>query len=178
MSARSRALALQSLALTWNVVVLPMSAMPASPPELWFYHLERSSVDQVLPELLERTIKRGWRAVVRSPDEAELKRLDDWLWTFRDESFLAHGLASEPMPERQPILLTTGNDNPNRAHALFLLSDAPLAGLAGYERGLYLFDGRDEARLADARARWRKAKAGGIPVSYWRQTEQGWEKQA
>ena len=152
--------------------------MSAPSPELWFYHLERSSLDQVLPELLDRTLKRGWRAVVRSPNEGELRRLDDWLWTCKDESFLAHGLASEPMPERQPILLTTAEDNPNGAHALFLISDASLAGLSGYERGLYLFDGADEAQLGAARARWREAKAQGLPVSYWRQTEQGWEKQA
>lgn len=152
--------------------------MAEGAPELWFYHLERSSLDQVLPGLLERTLKRGWRAVVRSSDDAELKRLDDWLWTYRDESFLAHGLAGEPMAERQPIVLTTGNDNPNGAEALFLVSDAGLAGLSGYERGLYLFDGKDEGQLSLARARWREAKADGLPVSYWRQTAQGWEKQA
>ena len=132
----------------------------------------------MLPELLERTLKRGWRAVVRCPDEVELRRLDDGLWIYKDESFLAHGLASEPMAERQPILLTTGADNTNAAQALFLLGDADLDGLATYERGLYLFDGRDEARLGAARTRWREAKAQGLPVSYWRQTEQGWEKQA
>ncbi len=147
-------------------------------PELWFYHLERSSLDQVLPELLDRTMKRGWRAVVRSPDPARLQHLDDWLWTFRDESFLAHGLASDPMPERQPILLTTEDHNPNGAQALFLLDGAEVGSLAGYERGLYLFDGRDEAQLSQARGRWREAKAADLPVSYWRQTEQGWEKQA
>ena len=152
--------------------------MAEGAPELWFYHLERSSLDQVLPELLDRTLKRGWRAVVRSPDEGELRRLDDWLWTCKDESFLAHGLAAEPMAERQPILLTTGADNPNGAQALFLIGDADLVGLPDYERGLYLFDGRDEAQLGAARARWREAKAQGLSVSYWRQTAQGWEKQA
>ncbi len=152
--------------------------MAEGAPELWFYHLERSSIDQVLPELLERALKRGWRAVVRSPDEGALRRLDEFLWTYRDDSFLAHGLASDDMAERQPILLTSADDRPNAAHAVFLLDDASLAGLSDYERGLYLFDGMDEAQLGAARTRWREAKAGGVAVSYWRQTEQGWEKQA
>ena len=34
--------------------------------EVWFYHLERTSLDQALPELLEKTLARGWKAVVRT----------------------------------------------------------------------------------------------------------------
>ena len=40
--------------------------MPDSPCEVWFYHLERTSLDQALPELLEKTLARGWKALVRS----------------------------------------------------------------------------------------------------------------
>ena len=145
--------------------------------EIWFYHLERSALEPVLADLLERTLKRGWRAVVRSPDPQRITYLDDALWTFRDDSFLPHGRADEPMAERQPILLSTTEDRPNDANALFLLDGAELGALAGYERRLYLFDGRDDAQLAQARERWREAKGSGAAVSYWRQTERGWEKQ-
>jgi DNA polymerase-3 subunit chi len=41
-----------------------------------------------------------------------------------------------------------------------------------------LFDGRDEAALAVARAQWSLVKGEGLPVSYWRQQAKGWEKQA
>jgi len=107
-----------------------------------------------------------------------LAELDDRLWTFRDDSFLPHGRADEPLAERQPILISEHEANPNKAEALFLIDGAELGGLAAYERRLYLFDGRDEAQLALARSRWREARATGAPVSYWRQTERGWEKQA
>lgn len=146
--------------------------------EIWFYHLERSALEPVLADLLERTLKRGWRAVVRSPDAQRLSQLDDHLWTFRDDSFLPHGRADEPMAERQPILLSTGEERVNDAQALFLLDGAELGSLPGYERRLYLFDGQDEAQLAQARNRWREAKGSGAAVSYWRQTDRGWEKQA
>lgn len=146
--------------------------------EIWFYHLERSGLEPVLADLLERTLKRGWKAVVRSPDMGRIEALDDWLWTYRDDSFLPHGRADEPMAERQPILLSTEEASPNRAEALFLIDGAELGALATYERRLYLFDGQDEAQLSLARGRWRQAKATGAAVSYWRQTERGWEKQA
>lgn len=145
--------------------------------ETWFYHLERSGLEPVLVDLLERTLKRGWRAVVRTPDANRIAELDEKLWTFSDESFLPHGRADEPMAERQPILISTEEARPNGAHALFLIDGAELGTLAGYERRLYLFDGRDEAQLELARTRWREARGSGASVSYWRQTDRGWEKQ-
>ncbi len=147
--------------------------------EVWFYHLERTGLDQALPELLQKTLARGWRALVRSPEPQRLEHLDGWLWSFRDDSFLPHGLAGEPLAQNQPVLLTSTADNANGAQALFLLDDAEPGPLDGYERCLVLFDGRDEAVLAAARRRWSELKAAGAALSYWRQSGEGrWEKQA
>jgi len=145
--------------------------------EVWFYHLERSSLDQVLPDLLDKTLKKGWRAVVRTPGQERLDHLDGWLWSFRDESFLPHGLADEPFAEHQPVLLTTSMETPNAAQALFLIDGAEPGDLSLHERCIVLFDGRDDAALAQARGRWKTFKAEGRPISYWRQGDQrGWEK--
>lgn len=147
--------------------------------EVWFYHLERTSLDQALPDLLQKTLARGWRALVRSPARERIEALDGWLWSWRDDAFLPHGLADEPQAERQPILLSTGADNPNAAQALFLIDDAEPGPLKAYERCVLLFDGGDEALVAAARRRWTELKGAGHPVSYWKQSPEGrWEKQA
>ncbi len=147
--------------------------------EVWFYHLERTGLDQALPDLLGKTLARGWRALVRSPERDRIDYLDGWLWSYRDEAFLPHGLVEEPQASRQPVLLTTGADYANAANALFLLDDAEPGVLEGYERCVILFDGRDEAAVASARRRWSALKTGGHPVSYWKQSAEGrWEKQA
>ena len=153
--------------------------MTDTPCEVWFYHLERTALDQALPELLDKTLQKGWRALVRTGDVQRLDHLDGWLWSYREDSFLPHGLAGEPLADRQPILLTTAADNLNAAQALFLIDGAEAASLDGYERCILMFDGRDEEATAEARARWKVFKAAGHPVSYWRQgAERGWEKQA
>ena len=146
--------------------------------EVWFYHLERTGLDQALPELLEKTLQRGWRAIVRSPVPERVEHLDGWLWSYRDDSFLPHGPAGEPTAARQPILLTTEAHNPNGADALFLVDGAEPGDLSGFKRCVVLFDAADEAQVAAARAQFRKAKADGLPVSYWQQKGRGWEKQA
>jgi DNA polymerase-3 subunit chi len=145
--------------------------------EVWFYHLERTALDQALPELLEKTLARGWKAIVRTPERERLEHLDGWLWSYRDESFLPHGLASEPAAARQPILITTGFDNPNGADALFLIDGAEPGELSAYSRCVVLFDGADPEQVARARAHWTAVKAKGFPASYWKQQARGWEKQ-
>lgn len=148
------------------------------PCEVWFYHLERSGLDQVLPELLEKTLARGWKAVVRAREAERVEHLDGWLWSYRDESFLPHAPADEPGAARQPVLLTTAFDNQNAADALFLVDGADPGALEDYERCIVLFDGRDETQLAVARSQWSALKAKGHPASYWKQQTRGWEKQA
>jgi len=153
--------------------------MAEGPCEVWFYHLERSRAEQVLPELLEKTLGRGWKALVRGIDPLRLTALDEHLWTYREESFLPHGVTGEPLADRQPVLLTVGLDNPNGGDVLFLIDGAEPGDLAGLTRCILLFDGRDDAALGTARGRWTLFKKGGHPVSYWRQgAERGWEKQA
>jgi DNA polymerase-3 subunit chi len=146
--------------------------------EVWFYHLERTGLDQALPELLEKTLQRGWKALVRTPEPNRVEQLDAWLWTYRDDSFLPHAQADQPGAARQPILLTTGAENINGADALFLVDGAEAGPLEGYARCVVLFDGGDAAQLAGARAQWSRIKASGAPVSYWKQQARGWEKQA
>ena len=147
--------------------------------EVWFYHLERTGLDEALPVLLEKTLARGWRALVRCGGAERMEHLDGWLWTYRDDSFLPHGTADGANAAHQPVLLSEAADNANGAQALFLIDGADVSDLAAFERCVILFDGRDEAATATARARWRDVKSAGNPASYWRQTEEGaWRKQA
>ena len=153
-------------------------------PEALFYHLERKSLEDVLPGLLERTRERDWKAVLRIGSAERMQALDSHLWTYSEQTFLAHGTAAEGSPALQPIYLTTEEENPNQAHVLFLVdgaapSDWKSAALKDYARIVLLFDGRDESALTAARAHWRAAKDAGHEATYWKQSPAGkWEKQA
>jgi DNA polymerase-3 subunit chi len=147
--------------------------------DVWFYHLERSGLDDALPQLLEKTLARGWKALVRTSGRDRIDHLDGYLWTYRDDSFLPHGVEGEALAPREPVLLTTGLENTNQAQALFLIDQAQAGSLDGYERCIILFDGRNSEAVADARQRWKAFKADGHGVSYWQENENGgWEKRA
>jgi DNA polymerase-3 subunit chi len=146
--------------------------------EVLFYQLERAPLDRVLPSLLERTLERGWRAVVQSGSAERLEALDLALWTYNDASFLPHGMARDGDPARQPIYLTLGDETPNGAGVRFLVDGAEMSEFAGFVRIVCIFDGQDPEATAKARAQWKTAKAAGCAATYWRQSESGrWEKQ-
>jgi DNA polymerase III subunit chi len=153
--------------------------MIESPAEVLFYHLEHQPLDRVLPSLLERTLERGWRAVVQVGSDERLAALDQSLWTYQEDSFLPHGTAQLGHAELQPVYLTTGDDVPNGAGVRFLVDGARCARFTGLVRIVYLFDGNDAEAVAVARAEWKAAKAAGCGVTYWQQSESGrWEKKA
>jgi DNA polymerase-3 subunit chi len=150
--------------------------------EVLFYHLERASLEGVLPGLLEKTLERGWRACVRAGSRERVERLDAHLWTYRDESFLPHsaGGGKGGKAARQPIWLTDGEDAPNDPQILFLVDNAKANAdaIGGLDRCVMIFDGRDEEAVADARVFWKAAKDSGNDATYWKQSAQGrWEKQ-
>ena len=97
--------------------------------EVLFYHLEHQPLERVLPSLVEKTLERGWRAVVQAGSEERVEALDTLLWTYRDESFLPHGTRRDGNPALQPVYLTTGEDNPNGATVRFLVDGAETADL-------------------------------------------------
>ena len=150
-----------------------------SVPEVYFYHLEVRSLEQVLPTLLELSLKRGWRAVVQAASEERVEALNTLLWTYREESFLPHGTARDGRPSAQSIYLTAGDDNPNAAQVRFLVDGATLDDASPYTRVAYVFDGRDAEAVARAREAWQAAKARGDAASYWQQDADGrWQQKA
>lgn len=146
--------------------------------EVLFYHLEVRPLESVLPQLLEKTLGRGWRAVVESGSRERAEVLDSLLWTFRDDSFLPHGLSGEPTDGHQPILLTTETDNPNGATVRFFVDRAVPQSTDGYRRIVYMFSGHDPDAVAEARQAWRALRDGN-EVTYWQQEQDGrWMKKA
>jgi DNA polymerase-3 subunit chi len=146
--------------------------------EVMFYHLERGAMEDVLPGLLEKTLERGWRAVVRASSRDRVEALDAHLWTYRDEAFLPHGAAGDGAA--QPVWLTDKDDAPNQANVLFLTDHAKASAdaIGGFARCVTIFDGRDDEALAGARSFWKEATAAGHDVAYWKQSPEGrWEKQ-
>lgn len=145
--------------------------------EISFYHLTRQPLNEALPALLQRVLAAGKRAVVVAASEERVETLDQVLWTYDPDSFLPHGSAKDGYADKQPIYLTTGDENPNAATVLVSVDGMEPPAYGSYERFLYLFDDADREAVDTARQRWKKYKSEGHTVTYWQQRPGGgWEK--
>ena len=102
-----------------------------------------------------RVLAAGRQALVLVP-ESMLETLDRGLWTFSQQDFVPHALASAPelVRMRSPVLLASAPCEV--AHADVLINTLPEVP-AGFERFARVLEivGLDEAERHSARQRWR-----------------------
>ncbi|MDX5357974.1 MAG: DNA polymerase III subunit chi [Rhodobacterales bacterium] len=144
-----------------------------------FFHLTRSSPEDVVRLNVTRALGMGWRVVIRSASRAALERLDERLWLDPEDSFLPHGLAGGPHDADQPVLLTQGTAMPNGARALLALDGAEVSAdeVAALERAWIVFDGADPAAVEAARVQWRTLTGAGADAEYWSEASGRWQMQ-
>lgn len=144
--------------------------------DVGFYHLTRQPLDAVLPRLLEKAHAAGHRVLVHCADEAQVKALDQHLWTYDEGSFLPHGADA---PAEQPILLAiSAAERGNGADLLAAIDVLDLDRVGDFNRVLYLFEESDAERLGAARRAWSALKGReDVTRTYWQQDERGrWVK--
>jgi DNA polymerase-3 subunit chi len=147
--------------------------------EVLLYHLDRQPLERVLPVLIDRTLARGWRAVVQAGSEERVEAISTALWTAGEETFLSHGTARDGNADLQPVWITTASDNPNGARVRFMVDGEFASDFAGLDRVVFMFDGRDEEARERAKQVWQDARTKGHDATYWQQDGAGrWQKQA
>lgn len=148
--------------------------------EVLFYHLTQTPLEATLPDLLERSLQRGWRVQIRGNNADGIDRLDRHLWTYNVEAFLPHGCAGGPHDAAQPILLTTEDDNSNNADVLMLVDGVTMAPeiIRSYQRVCVFFDGNNPDAVDAARVYWTSLKTEGFKMKYWAQEGGRWTAKA
>lgn len=148
--------------------------------QIQFYHLTSSSFDRAIPPLAQKAREQNYRLHVKLSSKEQQKKLDEWLWSYDQDSFLPHGTANNEHAAQQPILLSTEMENLNQA-SIMMVTDGSYVDddTPSLERVLDLFDGNDETTVQAARDRWRRYKDAGFELTYWQQQPNGsWKKAA
>lgn len=140
-----------------------------------FYHLQRQTLDEVLPKLLEKAYQTGQKIVVKIGNDARVEFINSLLWTYNDQSFLPHGSKKDGNGDIQPIWLTADDDNPNGATLLFLADGAEvsLESVAQFDRIFNIFDGNNPDAVQKSRIFWKTLKNAEHDCHYWQQDDTG-----
>ena len=144
-------------------------------PRIDFYHLQKQTLEEVLPKLLEKALTLKQNILIKIGNEERVEFLNSLLWTYNDTSFLPHGSKKDGFASQQPIWLTAEDDNPNNAKLLFLTDGAAvnLENLNNFDRVFNIFDGNNQTSLEQARMFWKNLKAAEFDVYYWKQDADG-----
>ncbi len=101
-----------------------------------FYIVDSQSVrtcEALACQLTDKAHARGHRLFIRTLDQAQAERLDQLLWTFRQDSFLPHSLLREA--DSEPILLGTEQDDaPSGPDLLINLAPSLMSDLRPFRR--------------------------------------------
>jgi DNA polymerase-3 subunit chi len=139
-----------------------------------FYQLAGTPPEQVIASIAEKVLEADGRLLIVAEDEGFLARLDRVLWDQGATSFLPHAAAGGADDARQPILLSTSADAPNRARNMLIADGTWREAALTYDRSFYLFD---NSTLEGARLAW-KLLAGreGVARRYWAREGGKWVK--
>lgn len=140
-----------------------------------FYHLTRTPIERVLPQIAEKVLESGGRLLVIAGDPAARAKLDQALWSYKPESFLPHGQAAGPDDARQPVLIAASADAANGARFVAIADGIWREEALRFERAFHFFD---EERIVEARLAWKGlSDRADVNRNYWKQKENGgWEK--
>lgn len=115
--------------------------------------------------LIERIRAAGLRALVFCPDREEARHLDRLLWTFRDESFLPHGLVGQVDEGLTPVLISPDGRPESETQVLVNLAPQAPAFMDRFERVCDLVDHDPRLRSA-GRARYRHYREQGYALDH------------
>ena len=140
-----------------------------------FYHLTRDPAERVLPVLAERTLALGERMLVICAGTEQRAALSRALWSYKPESFLAHGDIDAPHPQIQPILLADRAEPKNGARFVAMADGLWREEALEFARAFLLFD---DSTIEGARKAWLALGAQtGLERRYWKQDGGKWVEQ-
>ena len=111
----------------------------------------------------EKAWGTGHRVLIHTSSLQEARHMDALLWTFRDQSFVPHGLLGDADPESTPVLIGHGTDAGGEDDGLINLSGSVAEFFSTFERVIEPVDA-DPGLRAASRERWRFYRDRGYPL--------------
>jgi DNA polymerase IIIc chi subunit len=145
-----------------------------SDKKIMFYHATQTSMIAVLFELLKKSFQNNKKSLVYVDTHQNAAQISDDLWKFTDDFILPHGLITEEMPDKQPILLTHTLNNLNNADYIFFIGQVDISDITDFERYIVIFDDSSEHIKTHVREHYINLKNAGKTALYYKQQDGAW----
>ncbi|WP_250657632.1 DNA polymerase III subunit chi [Alkalimarinus coralli] len=115
---------------------------------------------EFLCRLIEKTTKLGHKIYIHTNNEQQATDVDDYLWTYKIESFLPHDLSTDAPPSA-PVTIGFSNDCQYHNDLLINLASELPAFYKNFERVAEIVT-QDDKTLKELRSHYRQIKNDGI----------------
>ena len=132
-----------------------------------FYILEGGASDarqRYVCRLAEKAWQQGNKVYIHTGDPALSARMDELLWTFRQDSFVPHGLDDDPATDEAGIHIGHGEEPRHHDEVLINLSSEIPLFFSRFQRVAEVVDA-DEQNRKDGRERFRFYRDRGYPLA-------------
>ena len=108
--------------------------------EIFFYKLKNSSSELFLTSLIEKSLDNNWNSVVLFDSIERMEEINDILWSYKDTSFLPHGIENDENSKFHRVYLTCKEENPNDSKVIFSIDGLLIKNINSWKRCVYIFN--------------------------------------
>ncbi len=114
--------------------------------------------------LAEAAYMKKRRAIILCADRSEATKIDEYLWSFRDDAFVPHELVADTEAEdaTTPLVIVTSETQPIDADILIQLTPASLDFAARFVHVIDIVDHRTPELLQASRDRYKAWRTRGV----------------
>ncbi len=126
-------------------------------PTVYFIELTVAQKPKYICEITEKFFNLGRQVHIFTNDKKEARFLDQLLWTWKQDSFIPHGLAEEN-EEPEAVQICTGTLPSDGAEALILYDPLSPEAFASYSVIVDFAETYDKQKLNAGRTRYKQIR--------------------
>lgn len=118
-------------------------------PEINFYQVDET-VSKALAPLLLKILSEKKKVLIFCREQNQIKEIDGALWNYGRNKFIPHATIfdKEFEPKRQPVLITSKEENQNDADYLVFVDEPSESFISKFSRVFYFFEeGKNAAKM-------------------------------
>ena len=135
----------------------------------FFYNSAKRNVVADISLLIEKLFIERNTILVCCKDQETVEVIDDFLWAYKEDGFIAHSIETKEQFSAYPILITTNIHEDYKHNVLLALSGVFIKenDLRRFTKVYYFFDDQENKEKENARLMWKNLSIQDVICKYW-----------
>ena len=144
--------------------------------KVYFYNSSQRDIVADIAVLAEKLFLKNDSILIFCTDQETVSVVDDFLWAYREDSFIPHSIKNNEKPSGYSILITTSIDERYEYDILLVLNGGLIKekDWQKFTKIYYFFDDQDNKEKENARYMWKTFSSLNAECKYWVNKENKW----